>query len=468
MEATLKEQKKHDALEHLQKLRRASAKPFFLWKLQFMEVFREKGGFDVVIMNPPYGAEFTEAEKELLKQKHQNISERIRNSFLYFMGLGYEIVKKEGVACLILPNEFLFQIYMTKARRFFVANTQVQFAVNTGEDVFEAIVPTCIVALKKQKLNSYEIPVADLRGCERRELSRRLEVGSFSNSSSDIVLATPNSIFAFDLKSTALVTKLSANFVPFGDFCEDVANGVCTSCDEVYIVTKKFAEKEEFEEKHLKQCIRGGQMNRFFTPARTDEYVLYVTDDFDAMTSKRIYQYLSTHKALLINKCVEKKSKIREWHVLFRARYEALFGKPKIMIRQTADRIIAAPDMEVGYYCINSINVALLKKSALPQLKFFIGLLNSSLLNFFYREISQEGGRVLAEVKPQRIRSLPIPAVPTEKQKPVERLVEQILSAKQRGAGADVSALERELDELVYALYGLTPEEIKIVEEAAK
>ena len=95
MEATLKEQKKHDALEHLQKLRRASAKPFFLWKLQFMEVFREKGGFDVVIMNPPYGAEFTEAEKELLKQKHENISERIRNSFLYFMGLGYEIVKKE-------------------------------------------------------------------------------------------------------------------------------------------------------------------------------------------------------------------------------------------------------------------------------------------------------------------------------------------------------------------------------------
>jgi len=58
-------------------------------------------------------------------------------------------------------------------------------------------------------------------------------------------------------------------------------------------------------------------------------------------------------------------------------------------------------------------------------------------------------------------------AVTSEKRKPVERLVERILSAKQRDAEADMSALEREIDESVYALYGLTPEEIRIVEEAS-
>ena len=61
-----------------------------------------------------------------------------------------------------------------------------------------------------------------------------------------------------------------------------------------------------------------------------------------------------------------------------------------------------------------------------------------------------------------------IPDVGAAEQKPVERLVDRILAAKQRDAGADTSALEREIDELVYALYGLTPEEIKIVEEAGK
>jgi adenine-specific DNA-methyltransferase len=464
MEATLKEQEKHEALEHLQKLRRVSAKPFFLWKLQFMEVFREKGGFDVVIMNPPYGAEFTEVEKELLKKKHENISERIRNSFLYFMGLGNEIVKQDGVACLILPNEFLFQIYMTKARRFFVTNTQVLFAVNTGEDVFEAIVPTCIIALKKHRLGSYGIPVADLRNCQRQELSRRLDVDSFTKSTSDIVLATPNSIFAFDLESNALVNKLTTKFAPFGDYCDDVANGISTSCDEIYIVTQKLAEREALEKKYLKQCIRGGQFNRFYCPPKTKEYLLYITEEFDPKVGKNIHRYLSANKALLIRKCVEKKEGLRQWNILFRARYEALFKKPKMLIRQTADRIVAAPDTEVGYYCIDSVNVALLKEAFVPQLNFLVGLLNSALLNFYYREISQEGGRVLAQVKPQRIRCLPIPAASPAQQQPVERLVERIMSAKQRDADADVSTLEREIDQLVYALYGLTLEEIKIVE----
>ena len=63
---------------------------------------------------------------------------------------------------------------------------------------------------------------------------------------------------------------------------------------------------------------------------------------------------------------------------------------------------------------------------------------------------------------------IPIPATLLEKEKPVERLVDRILAAKQRNAEADVSALEREIDELVYGLYSLTPEEIKMVEGAAK
>lgn len=58
--------------------------------------------------------------------------------------------------------------------------------------------------------------------------------------------------------------------------------------------------------------------------------------------------------------------------------------------------------------------------------------------------------------------------MPTEKQEPVERLVDKILTAKQRDPEADTSALEREIDQLVYTLYGLTPEEIQIIEGAAK
>jgi hypothetical protein len=63
------------------------------------------------------------------------------------------------------------------------------------------------------------------------------------------------------------------------------------------------------------------------------------------------------------------------------------------------------------------------------------------------------------------VSTLPIPAASPEKQKSVEQLVDRILAAKERDAEADVSGLEREIDQLVYSLYGLTPDEIKLIEE---
>lgn len=427
MRATLREQGREQALVELEKASAKHRKPFFLWQLHFSEVFRQHGGFDVVIMNPPYGAEFSKQEKDILKKKYDHIAERIRNSFLYFMGLGYGLSRTDGVLSYILPNEFLFQIYMTKARRFFINNSQVLYALNTGEDVFDAIVPTCVVAFQKRKVSSYVIPVADLRDSTLEQLESRLDPKTFTSSSSDTVLATPNSIFAFDLKRTSIINNLAASFIPFEEYCDDVANGISTSHDAVYIVTKETAEREKFEEKYLKQCIRGGQFNRYYCPNSTGEYVLYITSEFEVDKGKRIYQYLSKNKSELIRKSVEKKGGTREWHVLFRSRYEGLFKKPKIIIRQTADRIVAAPDVHVGYYCIDSVNVALLKDEFMSQLNYFVAVLNSTVVHFYYREISQEGGRVLAQVKPQRIRSIPIPNADVTQIAIIERLVEYIL-----------------------------------------
>jgi hypothetical protein len=281
--------------------------------------------------------------------------------------------------------------------------------------------------MQKRKLTSYVIPVADFRGCTLEQMEGRLDPKLFPASSSDTVLTTPNSIFGFNIKKISLVNRLSSNGIPFEQFCDDVANGICTGCDEVYIVTKAFVDSERFEKTYLKPCIRGGQMNRYFTPKQTGEFVLYITDSFAPGKSPNVFEYLSKNKSLLIRKSVEKKNGTREWHVLFRGRDEALFKTPKIMIRQTADRIIATPDIEEGYYCINSVNVALLKKEYEQDLTFFIGLLNSSVLHFFYREISQEGGRVLPEVKPQRIRSLPIPKAEVAQKAIIERLAAYLL-----------------------------------------
>ncbi|MGL6196916.1 MAG: Eco57I restriction-modification methylase domain-containing protein [Thermoguttaceae bacterium] len=441
----------------------------FDFQIYFSEVFGKdkKGGFDVVIANPPYGVKFSESDKQILKKRYADIVQRIPNSYLYFMGLGYNIAKNDGIVSFIEPNEFLFQIYMTKARQFFLNNSQILYAINTGEDVFKAIVPTCVISLRKRKLD-YQIPVADLRGCALHDLPRHLNTYLFKATSQRSVLDMPNSIFTFNIVSGELVNKLATQCVPFENFCDDIANGISTSYDDVYIVSESSVIENGFERVYTKPCIRGGQFDRYFCPKDTGDRILYVTDSFDKKAGKKILEHLAKHKSRLIEKCVEKKQGSREWHILFRGRYEELFRSPKIMIRQTADRIVAAPDFDIGYYCIDSVNVALLKKTNASQIAYLLGLLNSRVVNFYYREISQEGGRVLAQVKPLRIRSIPIPSATAAQQKAVSTIVESILSIKSTDATADTSGLELEIDELVYQLYGLTEDEVKIVEGGNK
>ena len=436
----------------------------FDFVVYFSEVFHHKGGFDVVIANPPYGGELLEEQKKYLKKRHEHIVERIRNTFLYFLGEAYNQSRENGVVCFILPNELLFQIYMTKARKFYLKNSQILFAINLGEDVFEAIVPTCIICLMKVQQNDYVIPVADLRKAALEDLPKLLITENFPKTTNRNILSAPNAIFSFDAAISELVNRLASSYESFETFCDDVANGISTSCDEVYIISEQVAKENHFEKEYLKECIRGGQFNRFYCPAHTHEYVLYVTDGFNPKIGKNIYSYLARNKELLIRKSVEKKQGKRAWHVLFRGRYEGLYGKPKILFRQTGDEIIAAVDRNTGYYCINSVHIGLVKPDYHDLLDYLVGLLNSKLITFYYREISQEKGRVLAEVKPQRIRSLPISMGTPQQREYIAKLVDRILAAKRENPVADTSELEKQIDQLVYKLYGLTEEEIKIVE----
>ncbi|WP_347272976.1 TaqI-like C-terminal specificity domain-containing protein [Candidatus Kuenenia sp.] len=357
---------------------------------------------------------------------------------------------------------------MTKARKFYLENSQILFAINLGGDVFEAIVPTCVICLMKVQQNDYVIPVADLRKAALEDLPKLLITENFPKTTNRNILSAPNAIFSFDAAISELVNRLASSYESFETFCDDVANGISTGCDEIYIISEQVAKENHFEMEYLKECIRGGQFNRFYCPPHTHEYVLYITDEFDSRQVKNIYQYLSKNKELLIQKSVEKKQGKRDWHVLFRGRYEGLFIKPKILFRQTGDRIIAAIDRKAGFYCIDSVNIGLVKRGFHELLEYFIGLLNSKLMIFYYQQISQEKGRILAQVKPQRIRLLPINMGTPQQREQITKLVDCIIAAKRENSVANTLELENKIDQLVYKLYGLTEEERKIVEDTGR
>jgi adenine-specific DNA-methyltransferase len=124
--------------------------------------------------------------------------------------------------------------------------------------------------------------------------------------------------------------------------------------------------------------------------------------------------------------------------------------------------------MSSSPYCIDSVHSLIAKADKGDySLKYILGILNSALGAYIYELLICETGKVFAQVKLTFLRRFPMESAPRSGQLRITTLVDRILAAKQRDAEGDTSALERAIDELVYALYGLTPEEIKLVASAS-
>jgi adenine-specific DNA-methyltransferase len=147
-------------------------------------------------------------------------------------------------------------------------------------------------------------------------------------------------------------------------------------------------------------------------------------------------------------------------------RHSAGYDAPeKIVIRQTGDSLVAALDNQ--QFIVRDNLYTIVPRDGRTDLRFILGLLNSRLLNWFYQKaLNPEEGEALAQVKRGHLARLPIACTNKTGENHLVKLVDRIIATKRKNPAADTSALEREIDEAVYALYGLTPEEIKIVEGA--
>ncbi|GDX84001.1 hypothetical protein LBMAG43_00430 [Methylococcaceae bacterium] len=132
----------------------------------------------------------------------------------------------------------------------------------------------------------------------------------------------------------------------------------------------------------------------------------------------------------------------------------------KILIRQTGDSIIAVI-VENGFIARDNLHI-ILPQNPLFNLKYVLAIVNSKLTDFIYTTMNPEKGEALAQVKKQHVENLILRDISISEQQPFITLVDKILAEKK--AGNDTRALEREIDVLVYGLYGLTEDEIRIIE----
>ena len=396
----------------------------FNWQKEFPEVFA-KGGFDIVIGNPPYGASFNNDEKIFFRETYSEIHKRTPESFNYFLYRIENIINTSSKWGVIIPSSFLYQHEFEKTRKYILDNSTVNKVINLGDDVFQDVAtPTCIiVASKKGKKSEY----VDLQTISRNLLPIEIfEENKLVNASSLI----ENESFSYIVKQNReLIQKCYAQ-PRLKEIAEEVATGISSGFDKAYVYTKEEYTKLNLENSLLKKLIIGGEINRYRKATFSTKKIIYITSDNKIEDYPIIESNLLPHKERLIKRREAANGKIA-WYSLNWPRRKKLFDEEKILIRQTANKILAALDTE-KWYCLKSGLIVQLNENSTISYNYLTGLLNSKLIDFLYQDLVGEGGRVFPEVKPVQLFKLPIKIPNIEdkndllQSKSIEKNVQQI------------------------------------------
>ena len=426
-----KEKFKHEIDDLIHEL--TNGKEVFDFEIYFSEVFHKKGGFDVVIANPPYvsyglrgGQKMTDQDKALLRELFPQSAEYKISLYALFIDIGIRISRPDGgVQTFITPDSFLLGMYFSKIRAMILDQNCIVEILLMPYSVFRAVVGYSAVYLFQR---TSHVPA-------QHQLTAKLaltneEVGRRSFRS----FSYPQSYYAKShLKRFRLFFTAADKL-----FVEKI--------ETLGVPAKKFAK------------ITTGVRSKVGQEAVVSDRKKGATWKKGIISSAQVKPYVVTWNGFWLNLDIE---------YLFSGGWDARFvEREKLMIPQTGDSIVAGIDSE-GLYHLNNVHTFALTSDEL-DIKYVCAILNSRVINKYYHLISLEEGRVMAQTDIETLDLLPIKVVTLKEQKKVIAVVEQLLAAKRRDAEADTSALERELDELVYALYDLTPAEIKIVESAAK
>jgi len=414
-------------------------------------------GFDVVIGNPPYGVKFENNEKEFFKNTFQSIHVRTPESYNYFIKQFTIISSSSALCCLIIPSSFLNQAEFEKTRQLVLSNYSPFLILNLGDAVFEDVAtPTCIIGFDIQ--NKYKvIKYEDLTAVDRKilpdeiqEVNNAIEVDKLKNNQSHSFIYRPY---------TSILDKCYNGTPTLKDVAEDVATGISPGLGEAFVIKIEEANKNGLENEIIKKLIIGGEINRYELQPKSGKGIIYFTNKMTISDYPETEKHLNNYKVKLENR-VETKSGVIPWYVMLRPRRQKLFEEPKILIRQTANRIIAAYDDE-KWYCLKSGIIIQLPNESNLSYKYLLGLLNSSLMDFLYNDLVNEDNRIFPEVKPIQLFKLPIKIADELTQIQISNLVDKIIMLKKEGK--ETTEIETELDNHIFETYGLTDEEIKII-----
>jgi len=439
----------------------------FEWRFEFPEVLNDDGdfiGFDVVIGNPPY---IRQEEFSVIKpylQSHFETFAGTADLYVYFVERGLQITKQNGSFIYILPNKWMRAGYGNALRQW-VQQYTIGFIHDFGDlPVFEeATTYPCLWNIIKQKPTQNTFISSNIQTLDFTDrLESYIETIAFKVNSE--MLSDAGWTLVDDSKQK-LLEKIKSKGIPLGEYVNGkIFRGVLTGLNEAFVIdeetkSRMIAENPSSAE-IIKPFLAGRDIKRYQQP-KSDKYLIFTRRGIDIEKYPAVLKHLNQYREQLEpkpanysgNEWKGRKPGSYKWYEIQDAvDYFEEFDKSKIMLPDISLRCEAQFD-SMGFYCVNTAYI-------IPGLSFSdLGILNARLILFFYASLSQTiRGGYLRFIR-QYLEQIPI-----IKTNSLDKLVQEIIKIKTNTPTADTTTLESEIDRLVYELYGLSEEEIGIVE----
>lgn len=456
----------------------------FDFEVYFSEVFHRKGGFDIVIGNPPYIKEYTfrNAFNGLRKSPYYQGKMDI---WYFFACKGIDLLKKDtGILTFIAQNNWTTSYGASKMRNKVIQDTKILQMIDFGSYMIfkNSNIQTMIIMFKSDtKTDNYTFDYRKLEGknlhfndvldlLNHKQNPKAIYLNpiiqrnifenkplTFSSRQIDAILNKISKKSNFKLKENEVAQGIVApqDYV-IKSHLKNIPN--FSVRDGIFVLSNKEKEKIPFYEEELrliKPFYTTKELERYYGKKENKEWVIYTDSKYKNPENIKPYPNIKNH----LDRFQEVITSDNKPYGLHRARNEKFFkGEKIIAVRKCLQPVFTYTDFD----CYVSAAFYIIKTGRI-NLKYLTALLNSKLIAFWLKHKGKMQGENY-QIDKEPLLALPIKKIPNEQQQLFIDLVDKIIAAKKENPKAYSIALEREIDRLVYQLYELTDEEIMIVE----
>lgn len=437
------------------------AKPFFLWELQFGEVFRREGvtdpaanGFDIVIANPPYIRQEKIKEYKAAFERNYQTYMGTADILVYFYEKAFNILREKGTLIFISSNSFLNSSFGSNLRNLLKNETSLKQVIDFAETkVFEATTETCIVLFAKMHPQNNKF--AALKWDEERPPEN---LDQLFDQKSIIIEQEQLSDESWQLEHPDILQLLAiiqSRGIPLGEYVEGkFYYGIKTGFNQAFEIDRSTRDRLIAEDKSsaeiLKPFIRGRDVKRWRVEPQ-DLWLIFTRRGIDIEKYPAIKKHLAKFKSRLMPgvKGGRKAGSYKWFEIQDNIAYWEDFEKPKI-VYQEINRTDSYAFEDEGYFSNN-------KTFIIPAGELYLlALMNSKVATFFYHTFSgiPIGGFFTAQ-KPL-IEKLPIPSAEYWQKEIIEKLVDYILFLTKDDAAQHklvINYFEAIINALVYELF---------------